>query len=148
MRGFKMESSGDQIRYRYQCTKLKQPICTNSVKYGTNDNHGDGNSHHIDRFPVDCQTNGFVYGFRFENTGNGNGRYKVDCCDIQSSWTSSVSCYSSSTTPTDYANNDINFLDRQQIWCNSGYALSYFRYFNVNSYAQVKLDYRCCKIYA
>ena len=143
-----MESFGDQIRYRYQCIKLKQTICTNSVTYGNEDDHGNGDSHFIDRFPVDCQTSGYVYGFQFENANNGNGRYKVDCCTIQSSWTSSVSCYSSSTAPTDYADNDINFLDRQQILCKSGYALSYFRYFNEKDHTQLKLDYRCCKIYA
>ena len=143
-----MESSGDQIRYRYQCINLKQSICTNSVKYGDVSDHGDGNSHHIDRFPVDCLSDGYVYGFQFENTGNGNARYKVECCTVQSSWASLDNCYSRSTTPSAYANDDINFLDRQEIWCESHYALSYFRYINVNSHTQLKIDYRCCKIYA
>ena len=148
MRGFKMESSGDQIRYRYQCINLKQSICTASVKYGAYDDHGNGNSHYIDRFPVDCQSDGYVYGFQFENPNNGNARYKVECCTVQSSWTSAATCYSNSTTPSAYASDDINLLDRQEIWCNGGYALSYFRYRNANSLTQLKIDYRCCKIYA
>ena len=148
MRGFKMESSGNDIRYRFECINMKQSVGSNSVKYGPDDDHGNGNTHHIDRFPVDCNSDGYVYGFQFENLGNGNGRYRVNCCTVKSSWASSVSCYYGSTTPSDNGgNNDINFLDRHQAWCNSGYALSYFRFSNVNGYTKFQMNYRCCKLY-
>ena len=147
MRGFKMESSGDNIRYVFDCIHLKQSICSTSTKQGANSDHGDGDSHYIDRFPVDCSSTGYIYGFQFSNLQNGEGRYNVECCTIQSSWTSSVSCYTGSTPFSDNGGHNLHFLDRHQVHCNTGYALSYFRYSNNNAYTQFQLSYRCCRIY-
>lgn len=147
IRGFKIEASNTDIRYVYDCLELKKTFCSSSVLHGSNEDFGSGNMDHIDRFPADCGTYGYMFGFLFERYSGVSFRYHVHCCTVSGEWTSAMSCYTGVTGFNDNGGGRLFFIDRHQVWCNTGYALSYFKYENNGDYTQIRLHYRCCKIY-
>lgn len=147
IRGFRMESSGDNIRYVYECINLKQSVCTSSVKNSNDADHGTGKLINIDRFPIDCGNSSYLSGFMLKRTTEPMAHYRMECCEATPSLSSAVDCYTGSTSYNDRRSDDLNLLDRHQVWCNTGYALSSFKYLNNGDYTQLKMEYRCCKLY-
>lgn len=149
MRGFRLESVGDDMRYQFECIILKSSsICSDSVKYSTASHYGYGDMKNIDRFPVQCDKDGYIRGFHLQEDSTPLYRYQVHCCLVTSELASAASCYVASTPFTDRGDDDLNFLDRHQIWCNTGYALSSFQYENSVNSNELRLNYRCCRIYS
>ena len=96
LRRFKLERSGNKIRYKYTCCNLPKATCSFRKVKNSYTVDGGGNSVYLDRQHVSCGARGLLNEFWLRKySGSGKYRYQYYCCDLSSQ--SSLHCYDDAT---------------------------------------------------
>ena len=142
---FHLERSGGNMRYKYQCCKLRDTsYCSLASKTTAYSKDGDGNAVYLDRHSINCGHSGYINDIQLQrNNGHDKVRYSYYCCNLKKPW--SNSCYDKYTGYTDDGSGKIYYLDRQTVQCQSGYALSYYVLQRNGGHDKWRYRYRCCK---
>ena len=143
LRSFKLESSGNKIRYKYTCCNLPKATCSLRKVQNSYTVEGGGHSAFLDRQLVFCGTRGLLNEF-WLRSGIGKYRYQYYCCDLSSQ--SSLHCYDDATLFTNDGGGNMVYLDRQTVRCGSGYFLQSFRLNRNVDHDRVRYLIKCCKI--
>ena len=145
------------IRYRYQCCSLPTnpgssvvPHYCGFTKEVTNTftYDGKGNAVYLDRQRVECTQRGLLNDFWLERNPphNNRVRYHYYCCSIRSIYWNRLSCQTKVNVFTYDGEGKLFYLDRQDVRCDSGYYISYFRLERNGAGDSWRYIYRCCKI--
>jgi len=146
LRSFKLERSGNKIRYKYTCCNLPKATCSLRKVQNYYTVEGGGNSVYLDRQYVSCGARGLLNEFWLLRRGRRHGKYRYQyyCCDLSSQ--SSLHCYDDATLFTNDGGGNMVYLDRQTVRCGSGYFLQSFRLNRNVDHDRVRYLIRCCEI--
>ena len=146
LRSFKLETSGNKIRYKYTCCKLPKATCSLRKVQNYYTVEGRGNSIYLDRQHVSCGARGLLNEFLLKRMHRGMDKYTYQyyCCDFNSQ--SSLHCYNDATLFTNDGGGHMIYLDRQLVRCSSGYFLQSFRLNRNVDHDRLRYIIRCCEI--
>jgi len=128
----------DKIYFSYQCYTFPA-VCTNSKPYYTAYT-SDVDMAQLENHVVDCPEHHALQGWTIQQEPS-KMRIKYDCC--KATFTAPENCEDMSTTPNDYASGGTIYLDRHNVQCNLGLALTSWQYKKVSS-DQFQISYTCC----
>ena len=145
MRYFRLQRSGNSIRYQFLCCTL-QPYTVTAypTKYTPFNADGNGDFVYLDRHQPYCWNygNSFIRYFRLgRNGGHNQWRYQYGCSNVNKA----ISCYDRHTGFTYDGNGRVEYLDRNFVYCNSGYFIQSFRLQRNSGHNHIRYWARCCK---
>ena len=145
---FRLQRSGNNMRYQFKCCKLGNSVCTSKPRVTESSDNGSGKFVHLDKLEVDCGLSGYISGFNVErNKAQDKFRYKYYCCNYQQAdLNRQPTCYISQTYLTDDGKGKVYFLDRQAVSCRKDHALSSFVLERNSDHTKIRYRFRCCKL--
>jgi hypothetical protein len=140
LRSFKLERSGNKIRYKYTCCNLPKATCSLRKVQNYYTIEGRGNSVYLDG------ARGLLNEFLLKRMHRRMSKYTYQyyCCDFNSQ--SFLHCYNDATLFTIDGGGHMVYLDRQLVRCSSGYFLQSFRLNRNVDHNRVRYIIRCCEI--
>jgi hypothetical protein len=128
----------NHLQYNYTCHTGHKGNLTDK-KTADNDSGG-GNLIFLDRHTVDCEDK-FINQFKLLTQSAGTMRYDYKCSDTP---VDTETCRSDKISPQEDGGGNVIYLDRQNVSCNEGEALTKFR-LSRPSGNTVAYEYTCCK---
>ena len=127
----------EKFGYKYQCCTSQLP-CTKRNVVNPQSQYGWGSPHYLDRQHVNCEK-GIISGFQLI-INDPNMTYAYDCCQGKKP----VTCFTKYTSYEDNGGYDgyVQYLDRQQVACESKYLLSAFQLDRLGD--KWRYRYSCC----
>lgn len=140
----RLQKSGPNIRYQYNCCSKKIPGCTLKRKFTKFSSNGGGKLNIFNKHKLNCGPDGYISQFNIErNQPRNQFRYEYYCC-IPRLKKGKPKCYSSRTPFSDSGNEKIYYLDRHVISCHIGYALTSFVMEKKSNGKRIRYHYSCC----
>lgn len=130
--------SYNKIQYNYTCHTGHEGNLT-QMNSGDNDDGG-GNSVYLDRHSVNCGDQ-FINQFRLTRPSNNTIRYDYKCNDTP---VDKSTCRTDKISPQEDGGGNMIYLDRQNVNCNEGEALTNFRLTRPSNNT-IAYEYTCCK---
>ena len=93
----------------------------------------------LDRQSIDCGSRGFLVEFKLDNSGcsANDGRYACTCVKSNSDRRQDMTVASGCS---DFVGRNVEYLDRQNVACESGYATRSFKVVSCSTSGQMKYE--------
>jgi hypothetical protein len=139
---FQLTRAGaNTINYRVHCMEGVDSGKSN-WKYTTADEDGGGDVRYLDRHKVDCGDKA-ISDFWLKNQGDGTMKYAFKCSDLVHD---NNMCYETITPFDEDGDGNMVYLDRHNVECGEGYALTSFGLERNSNDNRITYRYNCCRM--
>jgi hypothetical protein len=139
---FQLTRAGaNTINYRVHCMEGVDSGKSN-WKYTTADEDGGGDVRYLDRHKVDCGDKA-ISDFWLKNQGDGTMKYAFKCSDLVHD---NNMCYETITPFDEDGDGNMVYLDRHNVECGEGYALTSFGLERNSNDNRIAYRYNCCRM--